>query len=449
MEEIYTQWRISLKPKQKKRTYKHFDAPLDLDNEKDFGRVVSTLKNIRTHQFLPLVKFVKKDVRYRRDKNRIVKRTKKERPIMYASHLDAHIYGFYANQWAKRYEDFVKQKNIGDNAIAYRKIVGETDNQRGKNNIAFAQEVFEHIQDTGTCSVIIADISKFFDTLNHKILKEQVAMILGNRLSDEEYKVLRSLTLFRYVLNDSRQKKKPSTYIKFISRIARKIKQDDCSLAQAVYESGRTGVIKDNRTTVGIPQGSPLSGLLANIYMSLFDAEFVKKFPNTLYRRYSDDIAIVCSVSETESVFPFLLEAIKLYALDINPSKAFVATFRKEGTGFVLCTEVKSGDGKVLGKKFIDYLGFEFDGRTVRVRGKTLKNTYRKADKKIRKFYARQTAKNPRKKHDVVKHFGIKNNGAYIKNARRVMETVGQGIGSQQRKLSSFIRRKKIVTKQP
>lgn len=131
-----------------------------------------------------------------------------------------HLYTvFMLSNGRRSIEDFTTRE-YWKQCYSYRKI-DEADEQHGKNNIVFAQELFEYIQSTSTCSVIIADISKFFNTLNHKFLKEKVATILGDRLSDNEYKVFESLTSFRYVLNDSRQKKNLSTYEKFVSRFTR------------------------------------------------------------------------------------------------------------------------------------------------------------------------------------------------------------------------------------
>lgn len=441
MEDVFKEWRAQLKSKQKKRAYKHFDSIIDLNNEKDFGYVVDKLRHITKHQFLPLVKFIKKDVRYRRDKNNKPKRTRKERPIMYASHIDAHMYSFFAYQWAKNYEDFVEQKDIDANVLAYR---SKKDGQRGKNNINFACDVFKHIQNTGNCSVIIADISKFFDTLNHKVLKDRITVILGRRLSDEEYKIFKSLTKFRYILNDSSKNKKHSAYAKFLSRLAKRLRRDDYSLAQAVYEIGRNGIIKENKLPIGIPQGSPMSGLLANMYMSEFDSEFIKLFPDILYRRYSDDIAVVCATPNVESVFSWMSTQVKKYALGINPAKVFIATFTETGGGKLICSDIRNGNGEKLGRKFIDYLGFEFDGHNVRIRGKTLQNAYRKADRKIKSFLLRQTSENPRNKHTTIKNVKEKSN-AYIKNASNVMAKIGYGIDSQKSKLSGFIRKIKAI----
>ncbi len=438
MEEVYTRWKDTLRPKQKKRVYKHLDRALDLDDARDFEHVVSTLKKIRTHQFLPLVKFTKKDTRYRRDRDGNKTRVRKERPIMYASHLDTHIYSFYAYQWSKEYEKFLDEANIGVNVTAYRSRNSghEMASTSRRDNISFAHEIFSDIVTKGDCVVITADISKFFDTLNHRILEGSVAKILGRNLSDDEHKVLRSLTAFRYIENDSRQRKKFGLYSKFVSEVSKKTRRERFSLIRAVYDVGRNGTIKENKTPKGIPQGSTLSGLLANIYMATFDYNFVRKFPDVLYRRYSDDIAIVCPVRDSDDIFSFLCNTIKEHALDINPTKAFVTTFRRLADGSVVCSDVKTGRGEILGRKYVDYLGFEFAGTDIRMRGKTIQNANRKAHKRIKKFLERQTFKNPRKKHTgLIKRV---RGSTYISKASEAMKDIGGGIYSQKR---TFIRR--------
>lgn len=254
--------------------------------------------------------------------------------------------------------------------------------------------------------------------------------------------------MFRYVINDSdrnkrkkKKNKKRSNYEKFKSKISRRVNRSGCSLAEAVYEAGREGAIKGNSLPIGIPQGSPMSGLLANIYMSGFDSEFVKMFPDILYRRYSDDIAVVCETAEAENVLSWLNNSIKKYALNINPSKVFIATFVNE-SGVLRCSDMRDGNGEKLERQYIDYLGFEFSGCNVRVCGKTLRNAYRKADKKIKKFLLRQI-KNPRKKHDVIKGDKRRGSNMYIKNACNTMINVGCGILSQKNRLFGFIRKKR------
>ena len=440
MDDIYTQWRASLiRPKQKKRTYEHFDKSLDLDRDEDFALVVRAVGNLGAHQFLPFLKFIKKDIRYRKDELGTARRDIKPRPIMYASHLDAHIYGFFSYLWSKEYERFIKDNGSTESVIAYRKIVDEN-GDRNKGNIQFAREVFQYIQKHGDCVAIVADISKFFDTLKHKTLKERLCAVLGvSRLGESEYKVLRSLTAFRSVLKDD---DKRSEYVRLMKKIEQELRKGK-SLPQAVYECGKK-IINTNKTEVGIPQGSPASGLLANIYLSAFDATIRSNFPDTLYRRYSDDIVVVCPLASAETALTLLQEEIKKYALKINPEKAFFVKFERQLDGLPKCIEVKDGNGSPVGRRYIDYLGSEFDGRSVLLRNKTLQRSYRKADKKIHKYHARQKKGYKHKTHRQSK---IRKGGSYLKNAANAMRTIGSKIDSQKEKYSKFLRRSKKSAK--
>ena len=60
---------------------------------------------------------------------------------MYASHLDAHIYGFFSYVWGQAYERFITANGSAESVIAYRKIP-DNGARRNKGNIQFAREVF-------------------------------------------------------------------------------------------------------------------------------------------------------------------------------------------------------------------------------------------------------------------------------------------------------------------
>lgn len=438
MARFATQWRASLRPKQKKRTYQHFDKSLDLDNDQNFIFVKRTIDNLQAHQFLPFLKFIKNDVRYQKNETGIAHRSIKPRPIMYASHLDAHIYGFYSYIWSQAYEEFIAANGSAESIIAYRKIAD--DGTRNKGNIQFAREVFQYIQQYGDCVAIVADISKFFDTLKHKTLKERLCVVLGvDELNANQYKVFRSLSAFRFVLKD---KVWNSAYARFVPRVLREMRKGK-SLPQAVFESGKK-LIRANKTQIGIPQGSPASGLLANIYLSAFDSVICNTFSNALYRRYSDDIVLVCPVDIADIALSTLKSEIEKYALDINAKKAFIVKFERQADGGVLCTDVRDGDKNPVRRRYIDYLGFQFDGHTVLLRNKTLQRSYKKVDKKIRKHQLRQTDGYKHKPHKTGRK---QKGGSYITTAASAMQTIGSKIASQKEKFEKFVRRTKRNTR--
>ena len=60
----------------------------------------------------------------------------------------------------------------------------------------------------------------------------------------------------------------------------------------------------------GIPQGSPISSILANIYLLKFDRK-INQFLNTvngIYRRYSDDIVVICPKEKKDIITELILE---------------------------------------------------------------------------------------------------------------------------------------------
>lgn len=444
MEDLFIKWRDILKEEQKKRRYVHFDRSIDLRNGADFAKVIRTIKSLKTHQFLPLIKFTKKEIRYKRVNGKAC-RVLKERPIMYASHLDAHIYSFYNYIWSQKYEAYIAKNDLNDAVLAYRKVNTDTDNESAKsnNNIQFAKEVFEHIQQTENAVVIIADISHFFDSLNHFYLKDRMCEIFEEHiLNPEEYKVFRSLTSFRFIISNESN----PDYIKFLSDKKSLLKKGDRTTPSVVFDVGRK-LIRANRSTVGIPQGSPVSGLLANIYLSSFDKKISESRNDILFRRYSDDIVIVCNSKNYNEVFDNLKKYIKDCHLDINDSKVSLSKFSRSPSGQVVIDEIRDGRGSLIDKKYIDYLGFEFDGTNIFFRGKTLQRARRKGSKKIESHFRRQL---PGFKHKKGRSVSVKNrrSGSYLDLAQKIMSSSSSRLTIQKNKLNTALRKKLRISKE-
>ena len=117
-----------------KNSYLHFDYPLSYKNAKT--RIENFIE-IPTHSFLPFLTFEIKSYVYKKDEiTNKRKRTKKTRQIYYASHVDAHIYNYYAKELALKYEEKVKEYTLSDSVLAFRKL-------EKKNNIHFAKQAFD------------------------------------------------------------------------------------------------------------------------------------------------------------------------------------------------------------------------------------------------------------------------------------------------------------------
>ena len=90
-------------------------------------------------------------------------------------------------------------------------------------------------------------------------------------------------------------------------------------------------------TTVGVPQGSPISPLYSNIYLNLLDQVWHKRgYPEKLgatLHRYADDGILVCRRSATQALQAF--EAIaKRMGLTVNCDKTRI-TKLTEGFDFI------------------------------------------------------------------------------------------------------------------
>jgi hypothetical protein len=407
----YQEWRNQIKPDKKLRTYQHIDDSLNLDDDKVFQKVIRVLEDIKNHQFLPFVKRTETKIRFRKNRDGEARRSKKSRPIMYASHIDAHIYSYYNFLLMKKYEDYLKKLDISANIIAYRKIkIEETD--KGKSNIHFAKEVFDYIHSQNECAVITHDIDGFFDNLNHGLLKEKICKINETeKLDDSLYKVFRSLTAHKYIEYDD--------------FVGKKIKRKTQSNKYAIYKTLK-GIVKENKTNKGIPQGSPISGLLANIYLVDFDNQIKISFPDVFYRRYSDDLVFVCNKEQKEELLKFIDEKINESKLTINSGKSYISYFKKDTDG-VSCKEVTNGLGKKIGRNYVDYLGLEFNGEKIFLRKNTVQKLKHKQEKKAWKQLS-NTQSQTRRKPKIIKNITNKTNknrNNYFKRSLEIIDNIG------------------------
>ena len=105
----------------------------------------------------------------------------------------------------------------------------------------------------------------------------------------------------------------------------------------------------------GTPQGSPISPLLANLFMHYaFDKWMDREFPGQPFERYADDAVIHCDTEEqARELWARLAERLGSVGLELHPEK----------TKVVYCK-----DGKRRGHSehtSFDFLGYTFQGRTM------------------------------------------------------------------------------------
>ncbi len=127
----------------KRRRYLHFDLPI---SENAATAIACNSEVVARHAFYPFIRFTVKSHKVKWDKvhKRLVV-TPKDRPVSYASHVDSHIYAYYASLLSERYEEYLREVEYQPSVLAFRKL--------GKSNIEFAKEAFDAIKSMGGADV--------------------------------------------------------------------------------------------------------------------------------------------------------------------------------------------------------------------------------------------------------------------------------------------------------
>ncbi len=432
----------------RKHSYKHFD--LKIHDPCKFLQYVKNFEKISKHAFLPFIRFEKKKFKYKKDKNGIRKLVKRDenrklktRELMYASHLDTLIYVWYQCILEDKYEQKLKSLNLDQNVLAYRKILKE-DGKTGKCNIDFANEVFNYIKPNMTA--LAFDISDFFPSLSHTKLKQMWVTILEkSELPIDHLNILRSLTKYSFIDIKPLTVKKilqidtPGKYAhkksfceagEDFGKNFRKIKQ---SIREAEIENNEK-YFEKNLKDKGIPQGSPLSGLLANIYLLDYDKimnDFISNLDG-IYRRYSDDIIVVIPVNKVQIVEDRIMKEIS--STKDGEGKPYLEKKKKKTSKInfgihnkrLIAWEIDKNNK--LKRKSLQYLGFEFDGKKRYIRSGSIAKLFNKLDKSIRRTRLHGNKGGNLLIKKLYKKFtpkGNRNFFSYIKKAKKIIPQNG------------------------
>jgi hypothetical protein len=249
------------------------------------------------------------------------------------------------------------------------------------------------------------DIESFFSNLDHDLLKKAWMKMLGlERLPDDHYNVFRSATHFSYILYDdlrmgkSKQSGLDEKHLANLrSQGIEAFFENPAAFKNAiknreirVYKNQRHNEApKGQRKKRGIPQGLPISAVLANIYMLDFDRlmlEEVVRKRNGYYRRYSDDIVIVCDKQHFDKIKNLVQEQICNCLLRISTAKTEVSFFesKKVGKGERLQVSRILQDGTLRENVPFNYLGFEFYGYQTLIKSSNLSKFYRRMIRSVK-----------------------------------------------------------------
>ncbi|NDV43974.1 reverse transcriptase domain-containing protein [Flagellimonas sediminis] len=391
----------------KERAYPHFTNKTPNRIRKGVEKYIKNQNKVTTHSFSPLIFKEIKQRRYKlsefngelrrshkkTSKNR-VQSTTKIREILYSTHIDSHIYSYYTQKIiGPKYEEHLKKDIDLDLAITAYRRVKTKDSITHKNNVHFAKDVFDEIKQRGNCAVLAFDIENFFPSLNHKLLKTIWCKILGCKsLPEDHYNLFKAVTNYSYVrLSDLKVGKRRFDE----KKLAQLRKEGRDTYFKSIKDLVNSDIVihknqkKKDGATVGIPQGLPISALLANIYMLPFDFNIIEslvKGKRMFYRRYSDDIVLICNLDEIEQVVKTIGEEIRKIKLKISVEKKEVTIF-KEYQGRLQSFRLDEDELKF--NHPLCYLGFEFYGYQTLIKSKNLATFYREMKMAIKRKDAR------------------------------------------------------------
>lgn len=363
------------------KKYLHFDAPLGDDHRSSIEKIVKNKKRVARHNFYPLLTYsVKKYKVHTIDVESGTRRLNSsgKRHLSYAAHLDAQIYSYYSQEMGKLYEGRLRKESIHENIIAFRKLK-DINTGESKSNIHLANDAFEEIKTIGNSVVYAFDIKKFFDNLGPKHLKTAWCDLLKvEKLPEDHFTLYKSLSSHSVVSQDDVYKlfeiPRNRSKSKKIFRICNPKDFRDKVRGDSLKKPGgstQKGLI--NIKNKGIPQGSPISALLANIYMLKFDIILNTKIKSLggKYFRYCDDILCIIPLEKDFHIEPFISNELKNIGLSLNEDKT-------EKSEFKLC------DGILKADQSIQYLGFMFDGKRKYLRTSSISRYRRRAKAAIR-----------------------------------------------------------------
>lgn len=396
----------------KRRTYLHFDLPI---SEKAATSIVTNPSAVAKHSFYPLLSFTIVSRKVKWDPaTRKLQVVPKERSVSYASHIDSHIYAYYARLLETQYEAHLRGAEYGPAVLAFRKLE--------KSNIHFAKEAFAAIKALGNADVITTDIKDFFGNLDHAILKKAWCSILGvSSLPADHYHVFKSLTKFSWV-----EKRNVYAALHISPHNPRATGTRICEPKEFRSVVRGCGLIEANINARGIPQGSPISALLSNVYMAGFDKimwDAVTAWGGK-YFRYCDDMLIIAPRGKGADLLKLAQDISSLYKLPLHPGKTETRKFTVTA-------------GETVADKPLQYLGFVFDGKRTVLRSASLARYSDRMKRGVRLAKATMRSKNKlrllrgeietplhkRKLYKRYSYFGRRNFVSYALRAADILES--------------------------
>lgn len=231
---------------------------------------------------------------------------------------------------------------------------------------------------------MIGDFTSFFDKVDHNYLKSQLCSLLSvPKLPDDYYAVFKNITRYSFWdINDLLTiNGLPNT-----QKGIRKLNEKETVLSSQEFKQHKMQYLQRNRNC-GIPQGSAISAVLANIYMLSADKiinNYVRELGG-LYMRYSDDFIIALpniSASKFNEVYSWIMQYYNdMPCVELSPEKTKLYHFCDEAV-----FSYESAEEELAQRSRINFLGFSFDGTEVAIRDKTVSKYYYRLYRKAKRI---------------------------------------------------------------
>lgn len=382
------------------KRYPHFDPVISAEAGE---ALANDPTRVAAHTFYPFMRY---DQRWNRFGKKGDKGKSKTRQIRYAARSDAYILSRYRHMLSERYEAELEQCGLDSSILAYRRIDIGGGRRGGKCNIHFARDAIVKIRELGNCCVAALDISNFFETLDHERLRALWCRLLNtSRMPPDHFRVFRAVTRYSFVEQKTVYERLGHFGIKQRSKAGKPISgyltrhkdmpKQLCTGKQfreiIAGGDGNKSIIKRNFKPYGIPQGAPISDLLANLYLIDFDRTILGWVEpmGGAYFRYSDDILIIVPGGEAEcrKLMDDARRLVRQFGskLEIKKEKCAIFTFVRRDCGPTGAEDqtFERIEG-TQGRNGLEYLGFRYDGKHVYVRDSTLSNLRRKVARAAR-----------------------------------------------------------------
>lgn len=358
-----TQWLNSAKTiKRSKKPYSHFDSRTCITNQWPY---ISNPSNVAKHGFWPFIHYKREFIRY----NKKSGKKKKCRDICYASHTDSCIFQYYSYLLNELYNEKLQQEGLNYTAIAYRT------NLPGQSNLHFAHRAIDFIRKNSPCYIMIGDFTGFFDNLDHSYMKKRWADLLQmGQLPADHYAVYKNIT--RYSMWD-RNDLLSINGLKNNRKGLRELNDKQIVITPKQFKENKSKITR-NPNPYGIPQGSPISAVLANIYMLEADQLIQKVVTGVggIYMRYSDDFIVVIPAQAGPAVD--IINEVKqilkgIPRLELEPQKTQYFYYHQ---GVVNNCGKQFDENASVEHDIIHFLGISFNGQNVSLRQKAITKYY-------------------------------------------------------------------------